>query len=456
LLVRCILFAIMLFVLNACNLAPDYKRPETEKVTEFKAQKNWKIAQPKELEEKGKWWELFQDQELNKLAENIEISNQNIAAAKSSYEKALGLSDQAFSEFFPNVNINAEAGRNKQLGTIRNNYKTSLLANWELDLWGKINNEYKANKANAQASEADLAAIKLSAQADLTNNYLSLRIADEKKRLLEQTVAGYEKSLKLTQNLYNSGIGTKTDLLQASTQLNSAKAELIDIGITRVKLENAIAVLIGKSPSNFTLQAANNPIIIPEIPNIMPSELLERRPDIAAAERRIIAANANIGVAKAAYFPSISLAPSFGFNSNSLSDLTSTPNHIWSLGAIISDNIFDAGFKKAQNKIAKAEYEKLVANYRQIVLTSFAEVEDNLTSLHLLQQEAEIQQNAVLDSEKSSSIFLNQYKEGLVSYLSVVTAQNTEFNNKIKQLNILQQRLNATTNLIKALGGGWH
>ena len=452
-----IISLLLVLVLSSCLMGKDYQRPETEKSVTFKEAGSWKQAEPKDSVIKPKWWESFGDKELNILADQVVISNQNIKAAEASYRQAQALVTQARSALFPTIALEGNAARNKtQLQGIRNNYNVSLATSgWEIDVWGRIRRSVEASEATANASEADLAAATLSAQSDLVVNYFSLRIADEQKRLLASTVNNYERSLELTQNLYNAGVGAKVDLLQAKTQLDTARAQMIDIDNTRAKLEHAIAILMGKAPANFTLAATTNIPVIPGIPVTLPSALLERRPDIAAAERRMIAANANIGVAKAAYFPNLLLSASGGYESNAFSNLFSLPQRVWSIGPTLAQTVFDAGFKFAQTRAAVAAYDVTVANYRQTVLSAFGEVEDNLAALTVLGKEAEVQQNAVSDAEATSVIFLNQYKSGIVSYLSVVTAQNTEFNNKLNYLNIVKQRLIAAAGLIKALGGGW-
>lgn len=460
--------AATLTLLASCAVGPDYVRPSTEKPKEFKEAQNWKQAQPKDTQIRNKWWEAFGDPELNKLEEQVAISNQNVKAAEASYRQAQALVSESTASYFPTVSGSVTQSRNglanSNFGSgsfgsgnaVSNRYNASLTASWEPDLWGRIRRTVEASHASADASQADLGAATLSAQAALATDYLSLRLADEQKRLLDKTVKNYEKALEMTQNLYHYGVNARSDYLQAKTQLETAQAQAIDVGVARAQYEHAIAMLIGKAPADFSVAVIEKVPDVPSIPVGVPSDLLERRPDVAAAERRVAAANAQVGVAESAFFPDIILSASGGYQSSSLAQWFSLPNRVWSIGPSIAETIFDAGLRRAQTKAAIAVYDETVAAYRQTVLGSFQEVEDNLATLRLLEQEAQVQNAAVTDSTTTAGIFMNQYKSGLVSYLNVVTAQNTQLTSELTALNLRKQRLIAAATLIKALGGGWN
>ncbi|HEU5047827.1 MAG TPA: efflux transporter outer membrane subunit [Rickettsiales bacterium] len=460
-------------LLASCAVGPDYVRPATEQPKSFKEAQSWKQAEPKDTEIRAKWWEVFGDPELNKLEEQVVISNQNVKAAEASYRQAQALTEAARSSFFPVVSATASMSRGGfggssnnaatsgttgggNSGNIGNRYNAELTASWEPDLWGRIRRTVEENSALASASRADLGAATLSAQAALASDYLSLRLADEQKRLLDRTVENYKRALDMTQNLYHYGVNARSDYLQAKTQMETAQAQAIDIGVARAQYEHAIAMLIGKAPADFSIPVADKVPEVPAIPVGLPSDLLERRPDIAASERRVAAANANIGVTKAAFFPDITLSASGGYQSSSLAQWFNLPNRVWSIGPSLAETIFDAGLRRSQTQAAIAAYDSTVAAYRQTVLGSFQEVEDNLAALRLLEQEAQVQGVAVTDATTAAGIFMNQYKAGLISYLNVVTAQNTQLSNELTALNIRKQRLIAAATLIKALGGGWN
>ena len=314
----------------------------------------------------------------------------------------------------------------------------------------------EASQASAEASAADLEALRLSTQATLAQNYFQLRIADAQRRLLDDTIAGYQRSLQLVTNQYNAGIVARGDVIQAEAQLRSAEAQAIDTRVARVQLEHAIALLIGKPASSFAISELPVDIRVPRIPPGIPSQLLERRPDIAVAERRMAAANAQIGVARAALFPALTLSASAGLQSSTLANLFSLPSRVWSIGPALAGSIVDAGLRRAQTEQAIASYDAALASYRQAVLIAFQEVEDNLVAQRLLADEAEVQQAAVAAADRSVQIALNQYRAGTASYLAVVTAQTTAYNNRRTALDILRRRLVAAAALVKALGGGWY
>jgi NodT family efflux transporter outer membrane factor (OMF) lipoprotein len=451
-------------------LGPNYARPETETPAAYKEAQGWKTAQPRETEPRGPWWTVFNDPQLDALLGQVEVSNQTIKAAEARVREARALTQQAQAAYFPIVTANASATRGGGRATIggstdvsgggvggavRNSYNVSLDVNWEIDLWGRVRRTVEAGEATAQASLADLEAAKLSAQAQLAEDYFLLRAQDAQIRLLTETVDAYQKSLQLTRNQYAVGVAARADVAQAETQLKSTQAQALDAGVQRAQLEHAIAVLLGKAPANFSIAPEAVATTFPPIPPGLPSELLERRPDIAAAERRTAAANAQVGVAEAAYFPSLTLSATGGFQSSVLSQLFTLPSRYWSLGPALAATIFDAGLRRAQTAQAMATYDENVANYRQTVLAGFQEVEDNLAALRILEQEAAVQDEAVKSARESLTITLNQYRAGTANYLAVVVAQAVALSNERTALTILGRRLTASVTLIKALGGRW-
>src|SRR6266498_2202089 len=453
--------------LAACSVGPNYVRPPFETPSACKEAQAWKQAEPRDERPRGNWWEVFNDGELDALVTQVAITNQTIKGAEARVREARALTQAARAAFFPIVTANASATRSSSRGGtivggsvdssggVRNNYNVALDINWEIDLWGRVRRTVEASEATAEASAADLESAKLSAQAQLAEDYFLLRAQDAQVRLLNDTVAAYERSLQLTRNQYAVGVVGRADVAQAETQLKSTQAQAIDATVQRAQLEHAIAILIGKPPAEFSLVAETVPTVFPVIPVELPSELLERRPDIAAAERRAAAANAQIGVAESAFFPSLTLSATGGFQSSVLSQLFSLPSRYWSLGPALAQIIFDAGLRRAQTAQAIATYEENVANYRQTVLTGFQEVEDNLAALKILEQEATVQDEAVKAARESLAIVLNQYRAGTANYLAVVVIQAAALNNERTAISILGRRLTASVALIKALGGGW-
>ena len=455
-----LLLGLLASTLAACAIGPDYKRPDAPVAPAYKEAGDWLSANPNDGAPRGAWWEAFKDPQLNELEKQVVVSNQTLAQAEAQYRQATALLRQTRAGFLPTVGADASAqrsgGNTGSTTTIGNRYSLSLDAAWELDLWGRVRRSVEASRANAKASEADLASARLSTQAQLAQSYLQLRVTDEQKRLLDETVSGYERSLQLTQNQYNVGVASKADVAQALTQLKSAQAQVIATSIQRAQLEHAIAVLLGKTPAEFSIEPAPLLAVIPPPnPPGVPSTLLERRPDIAAAERRMAAANAQIGVAKAAYFPSLTISASGGYQSSSFADWISLPNRFWSVGPAAAMTLFDGGARRAQTDQAVAAYDQNVAAYRQTVLAAFQEVEDNLVASHLLTEQAQVQGEAVVAAQESLKIAMNQYKAGTVSYLNVVTAQNAAYNAQSSALTVLNSQLSASVLLIKALGGGW-
>ena len=447
-----------LAMLFGCTVGPDYKRPKVTVPVAFKELKGWKQAQPRDQEVTAKWWMVFNDPLLNDLEAQVVISNQSLAQAEAQYRQALALVQGARANYFPQIAGSAAFTRSRPAGMdTTNQHLLSLNAGWEVDIWGRVRRQVESSTASAQASAADLQALRLSLQAEVAQDYFLLRILDAQKKNLDDTVAAYLKALELTKNRYTAGVAAKADVVLAMTQFKTAQAQAIDIGVQRSQLEHAIALLIGKAPADFSISIAPFSMLLPQIPTAIPSELLERRPDVASAERAIAAANAQIGVAKAAYFPALTLSASMGYQSSTLADLFAAPSFFWALGpAALSYTFFDGGARKAQTAQAVAAYEATVAAYRQTVLASFQQVEDNLSTLRILDDEAQVQDEAVNSARESVVLTTNQYKAGTVSYLNVIATQSIALANERTALGISGQRLTAAVLLIKALGGGWN
>jgi NodT family efflux transporter outer membrane factor (OMF) lipoprotein len=457
----------MLMPLSACMVVgPDYVRPTVITPDAYKENDGWKVAQPKDDLIRGAWWEMFGDPQLNALESQVSVSNQNLAAAEAQFREARALVQEARAGYYPTATIGSSANRSSPSTTTGvgppsqriavSDYSLSLDVSWELDVWGRIRRSVESNQASAQASAADVENARLSFQAALAQDYFQLRELDAQKQLLTESVAAFEKTLELTKGLFAQGVDSEVDIVQAETQLKTTQAQLINVGVQRAQLEHAIAVLIGKPASEFSIPVTPLEGTPPEIPVGVPSELLERRPDIAASERRVAAANAQIGVAEAAYYPTVTLNSSLGLESSSLAKLSAAASRFWSVGASISETVFDGGLRRAQTDFARAAYDTAVANYRQTVLTAFQGVEDNLAALRILEQEATVQDEAVKAAGRSVFLTLNQYQAGTVSYLNVVTAQTIALNDEITAIQILGQRMTAAVLLVEALGGGWN
>ena len=452
---------VVLLVLSGCSVGPNYKRPDAPVSSSFKELKGWREALPRDQEIRTKWWEAFEDPILNTLAEQVNVSNQSIALAASQYRQAQALVQLARANYFPTVSAGAAYTHSLPPGgagtySTIDQHQVSLNAAWELDLWGKVRRQVESSTATAEASFADLQAMRLSMQTELALNYFQLRILDAQKKNLEDAVTAYGKALELTQNRYNAGVVAKADVAAAQTQLKSTQAQAIDVGVQRAQLEHAIAILTGKPPADFSLPPVTFASPQIKIPVGIPSDLLERRPDIASAERKMAAANAQIGVAKAAYYPSISLSGSLGYASSELATLFTSPSFFWAIGPMaVAATLLDGGARMAQTEQAIAAYDGTVAFYRQTVLTGFQNVEDNLAALRILDEEAQVQEQAVKSAQESAILTTNQYKAGVVSYLNVVTAQTIALTNERAAITISGQRLSAAVLLIKALGGGW-
>src|SRR5882724_404438 len=459
--------AAMLMPLSACMLVgPDYVRPTVITPDAYKENDGWKVAQPKDDLIRGAWWEIFGDPQLNALVAQVSVSNQNLAMAEAQYREAQALVQEARASYFPTATIGIGANRSSASTTTGvgpasqrtavSNYSLPLDVSWEIDVWGRIRRTVESNQASAQASAGDLENARLSFQAALAQDYFQLRELDAQKQLLTETVAAFQKFLELTEGLYAQGVDSEADVQAAETQLKTTQAQLINVGVQRAQLEHAIAVLIGKPASDFSIPATPLAGTPPEIPVGVPSELLERRPDIAASERSVAAANAQIGVAEAAFYPTVTLSASLGLESSSLAKLATAASRFWSVGASVSETVYDGGLRRAQTDFARAAYDATVATYRQTALSAFQGVEDNLAALRILEEEAGVQNEAVKAAEKSVVLTMDQYKAGTVSYLNVVTAQTIALTNETTAVQILGQRMTAAVLLVQALGGGWN
>ena len=459
--------AAMLMLLSACTVVgPDYVRPTVITPDAYKEIDGWRVAQPKDDLIRGAWWEIFGDPQLNALVAQVSVSNQNLAVAEAQYREAQALVREARASYFPTATIGIGANRSSSSTTTGggpasprtaiSNYSLPLDVSWEIDVWGRIRRTVESNQASAQASAGRRGGRAPEPQGALAQNYFLLRELDAQKQLLTETVAAFQKSLDLTEGLYSQGVDSEADVLQAETQLKTTQAQLINVGVQRAQLEHAIAVLIGKPASDFSIPATPLAGTPPEIPVGVPSELLERRPDIAAAERSVAAANAQIGVAEAAFYPSVTLSASLGLESSSLAKLVTAASRFWSVGASVSETVFDGGLRRAQTDFARAAYDATVATYRQTALSAFQGVEDNLAALRILEEEAGVQNEAVKAAEKSVVLTMDQYKAGTVSYLNVVTAQTIALTNETTAVQILGQRMTAAVLLVQALGGGWN
>ncbi|MGZ3184976.1 MAG: efflux transporter outer membrane subunit [Telluria sp.] len=445
--------------LAACSVGPAYQRPATPEPAAFKEAGNWVSAAPADALERGPWWNLFSDPVLDQLMAQVNVDNQNIAAAAAAYAQARALAQEARADLFPALNLTAGADRSGGGGSAKGgaSYRMSLGGSWEPDLWGRVRGAVGAAEANAQASAADLAGARLSMQGELAANYISLRLADAQRALLATTIAGYQRNLEITRNRYNVGIVAHSDLLQAQSQLATVQSDALGLDRQRATLEHAIAVLVGKAPADFALPALPAwQATVPDIPVGVPSTLLQRRPDIAAAERRVAAANAQIGVARAAYFPNIGLTASYGTGGSSVSNLFSASNAVWSLGLSAAQSIFNAGATRAHVAGAQAAWEAAGARYRQTVLAAFADVENELSAAKVLAGQLELQRQASQAADLVEQQIANRYRAGLVSYSEVVQAQATALAARRALAQAQADRQAAAVALIQSLGGGWH
>jgi NodT family efflux transporter outer membrane factor (OMF) lipoprotein len=455
-------------VLYGCAVGPDYKRPEVEVPAAYKgsAAADWKPAEPRDAVPRGMWWKMYGDPELDALMARVDAANQTLAAAEAQVRISAALADQSRAGFWPQITGTIQRTESKPSSTTgpvvgqasnkRTIYSLPLNLSWEIDLWGRIRRLVESGDAATQASASDLVNARLLAQATLAQNYFQLRALDSQKQLLDQTADAYGKSLEMTRNRYNAGVISRLDVVQAETQLNSARAQSLDLGVQRAQLENAVAVLVGTPASGFSLAQGALSGALPLVPPAgLPAELLERRPDVAAAERRVEAANAQIGVAKAAYFPAATLTGTYGWQTAQRALWFTAPSNFWSLGAALALTLFDGGRRAAVTEQAQAGYDQTVANYRGTVLQAFTDVEDNLAALRILEQEAAIQDETVRAAQQALDITLNQYKSGIATYLQVVVTQASLLQAQTTALGVRQRRMAASVLLVKALGGGW-
>jgi len=457
-------FVALVGCLSACAVGPDYQRPRAPLSASFKEARDWKQSEPQAVNADPSWWQHFDDPVLDRLEREVTVSSQNVLAAEAAYRLAVAEADGANAALFPALGVTAGASRAKQLGGTANLRSTTLIGNdftagasasWALDIWGKLRRSLEAAQAGADAEADLLAAARLTSQAALASDYFSLRGADELQRLLDSTVTAYEKSLLITRNQYRAGTAAKSDVDQAETQLESTRAQAIAVRVTRAQLEHAIAVLLGKPPAEFALAPVDGLAEAPEIPISLPSSLLERRPDIAAAERQMAAANAQIGVAIAAFFPDLTLSAATSNSSSSFRHLLSASNNVWSFGPSLAETVIDWGARDAVVAQTRATFDSNVASYRLTVLTALQQVEDDLIAIRQLAREATVEGRAVRSAVEATKLIFNQYRAGTVAYTSVVTAQAAELTAKQSALTIHQSQLTTAVALLQALGGGW-
>jgi NodT family efflux transporter outer membrane factor (OMF) lipoprotein len=466
-------------LLAGCTVGPKYHTPTADTPAaykeltpaDFKNTEGWKVAQPKDDALRGKWWEIFNDPQLNALEEKVNVSNQNIAAAAASFFAARALVKEARSQLFPRVTTNPAitvqrpsatlssgkaGGSTSSSASTFSDYTLPFDATWEPDLFGRIRNAVRSAAYGAQASAADLENTRLTVQADVAADYFQLRGQDALKQLLDSTVIAFQQSLDLTRALYETGIGTDEAVAQAETQLEATQAQDAALGVQRAQFEHAIAMLTGQPASTFSIPIEPLSSSPPAIPFGVPSQLLERRPDIAEAERLVAQANAQIGIARAAYFPTVTLSAAAGLESTSIASWFTWPSRFFSIGPAAAETLFDAGLRRATVEQFRAQYDQTVANYRQTVLTAFQQVEDNLASLRILSVEIQYQDTAVKSAEKSLAIAKDRYKLGIDPYLNVLTAQTALLSNQETAVNLRIQQMTASGGLIEALGGGWN
>jgi len=446
--------ALLAVALAGCAVGPDYQRPALDVSTHFKEMQGWKAAEPSDVALKQAWWAGYADPELSALLQQVRISNQNVAAYQQAYQKARALVSAANASFYPTVSANVSNTRAGGNSTSSGS-TAELSASWELDLWGKLRRTAQEDSASAQASQAELASATLSAQSSLAQDYFELRVMDEEIRMYQQTVEAYTRYQDIIQKQYQVGSVARATLASAQSQLESARASVLDVVWQRAQMEHAIAVLIGKPPSEFSIAARPLSYTIPAIPVGLPSQLLERRPDVAYAERTMAADNAAIGVAQAAYYPDLTLSGTGGYTSSAWRSLLTAPNRFWSLGSELSGTVLDFGATSAKVRQAQATYDGQVATYKQTVLSALQEVEDYLVELHTLESEVSIQQRAVSAAQDAQRQYRNQYQAGMINYLDVASAQATALTAQQSLLTLIKEQLVSSVQLIAALGGGW-
>jgi len=467
-----VILVVVVPLFSNCMVGPEYSKPSAPMTPAYKesvpdtdpAVDSWKVAQPGDQMHRGNWWEIFGDPQLNALEEQVTVDNQDLKAAEAHFREARAIVSFNRSFQFPTISTAPSIASIRD--SLHKPYAVSTMTtgdfilpfdlSYELDLWGRVRRTVAAARKEAQATDADLEGVSLSLHSELALDYFELRSADAQKKLLDDTVKADTESLELTTNRFQGGVAPKSDVAQAQTQLNTVSVQATDILVQRAQFEHAIAVLVGKPPAAFSLPPAPLDLTPPTVPAGLPSELLERRPDIAAAERRVAEANEQIGIARAAFFPTVTLNASAGFEGTSITNWLTWPSRFWSVGPSVLQTLFDAGRRRATSDAALANYDTAVAQYRQTTLTAFQQVEDNLVALHILAQEGEQQQQAVASAQESLQLFTNRYKGGVDNYLQVVTAQTIALTNDRNNVDILRRRLEASLLLIKALGGGWN
>jgi NodT family efflux transporter outer membrane factor (OMF) lipoprotein len=454
--------------LTGCTVGPNYVRPPADVPPAYReaASPGFESAQPSDALAKGKWWEIYGDPQLNSLEEQVSVSNQSLKAAEAQFAQARAAVQVARAAYYPTVSGSGSAGHTRQsenaplFGATSpvnyNDFQLPIDASWEPDVWGRVRRTVEAARSEAQASAADLANVDLSLHAELALDYFELRGLDSQKQLLDSTVVSYEKALELTDSRYRGGIASAVDVAQAQTQLETTRAQDQDVNVQRTAFEHAIAVLIGKPPTDFSQMPTPLTTPPPAIPARLPSELLERRPDIAAAERRVQEANAQIGVARSAYYPQFLLTGDGGFESSRLGTLLGGPAGFWALAGSAAELIFDGGERRGMTAEARAAYDQSVDNYRQTTLSAFEDVEDNLAALRILQGEAKTEDAAVAAAEHSLDLSITRYKGGVANYLEVTTAQSAALSDEVTAVSIFTRRMAASVLLVKALGGGWN
>jgi len=451
---------------TGCAVGPKYHPPVVQAPPAYKEVGDWKPAQPNDQSLGGEWWKIFQDPQLDVLEAQVNVSNQNLKAAEAQFRQARAALRYNRADYFPTVTAGLSGTRTRVSanrpppnsifnGITENDFTLPVDVSYQADVWGRVRKNVESYREQAQASAADLSTVNLSMHADLAIDYFQARSLDAQEQLLNSTVQQYEQALELNQNRFDGGIASEVDVEQAKTQLQTTRAAAIDVGVLRAQYEHAVAILIGKPPAEFSLTPLPLAAPPPRIPVSVPSELLERRPDIAAAERRVASANAQIGVAKSAYYPVISLGASGGFESASITTLLQGPSGLWSVGLSALGTIFDGGRRHALTDQARAAYDAQVAAYRENVLAGFQQVEDNLAAARILENEAKVQDEAVAAAERSLDLSVTRYKGGVTSYLEVITAQSAALSNQVTAVNILGRRMASTVLLIQALGGGW-
>jgi NodT family efflux transporter outer membrane factor (OMF) lipoprotein len=461
-----VLLLIALIHLTGCAVGPKYHTPTVQTPAAYKEVGDWKPAQPNDQNLGGAWWTIFQDPQLDALEVQVNVSNQNLKAAEAQYRQARAVLRYYRADYYPTATVGLSATRTRVSahrpppssvfdGITYSDFALPVDFSYQADVWGRVRRNVESYREQAQASAADLAAVNLSIHADLAIDYFLARSLDAEERLLNSTVTQYEQALELIETRFAGGIASDVEVQQARTQLETTRAQAIDVGVARAQYEHAVAILIGKPPADFALPPLPLTSPPPDIPVSVPSELLERRPDIAAAERRVASANAQIGVAKSAYYPLINLAASGGFESSSITTLLNGPSGFWALGISAVTTVFDAGRRRAASDQAIAAYDQTVANYRETVLTGFQQVEDNVAALRILDHEAQVQQKAVNAAQKYLELAITRYKGGVTSYLEVTTAQSAALSDEVTAVNILGRRMVSAVGLIQALGGGW-